>query len=187
MSGIAMRLPYLLRFFALLLMLPLLAACASGPAREAASAPLTFIVVRHAEKATDDPENPSLSAAGLARADALAQRLHDVPLVAVYATEFRRTRQTAHPAATAHGLPVEAYYARGPAGEVAAQWKQRHRAGTVLVVGHSNTVPDLVAALCGCAAAPMDETEYDRVSIVRVHADRPATLEVQRYGAPTAR
>ena len=78
-----MRLPYLLRFFALLLMLPLLAACASGPAREAASAPLTFIVVRHAEKATDDPENPSLSAAGLARADALAQRLHDVPLLSL--------------------------------------------------------------------------------------------------------
>jgi len=182
-----MRLPHLLRFFALSLMLSLVGACVTIPPRDAASAPLTFIVVRHAEKATDDRENPSLSTEGLARAEALAQRLRDVPLAAVFATEFRRTQQTAQPAATAHGLVVQAYYARGPAADIAAQWKQKHRAGTVLVVGHSNTVPDLVAALCGCTAAPMDETEYDRVSIVRVHADRPATLEVQRYGAPTAR
>jgi hypothetical protein len=53
----------------------------------------------------------------------------------------------------------------------------------VLVVGHSNTVPDLVAALCACTTAPMDETEYDRVSIVRFAADGRASLDVQRYGA----
>ena len=54
----------------------------------------------------------------------------------------------------------------------------------VLVVGHSNTVPDLVAALCGCATDAMDETEYDRMSIVRFDADGRARLKVQRYGAP---
>ncbi|WP_062356710.1 histidine phosphatase family protein [Pseudoxanthomonas mexicana] len=162
----------------------LAAACSTTAPRDADPAPLTFVVVRHAEKATDDPENPNLSATGRARAEALATRLRDVPLVAAYATEFRRTQQTAEPSAAAHRLPVEAYYTRGPASEVAAQWRQAHRRGTVLVVGHSNTVPDLVAALCRCATAPMDDTEYDRFSIVRIRADGSATLDVQRYGMP---
>lgn len=183
-----MRPPHPLRSTALLLLATLVAACGTMRARhDAAAAPLTFVVVRHAEKATDDPQDPALSAAGRARADALAERLRDAPLVAAYATEFRRTQQTVQPAATAHGVPVDAYYARGPADEVAAQWKQAHRGGTVLVAGHSNTVPDLVAALCGCAAAPMDDSEYDRLSIVRIGADGAATLDVQRYGAPSPR
>lgn len=173
----------LFRCLALLSMALLTVACSTSPRRDAVEAPLTFIVVRHAEKATDDPQDPNLSAAGRARADALAQRLRDAPLVAAYATEFRRTQQTARPSADAHGLQVAAYFARGPAAESAAQWKQAHRSGTVLIVGHSNTVPDLVAALCGCTVQPMDDTEYDRLSIVRVDTAGRATLEVERYGA----
>lgn len=180
-----MRLRSFLRV-SIALLLASLAACTTTPSRDASS-PLTFVVVRHAEKATDDPENPSLSAAGQARARALAERLRDAPLVAAYATEFRRTQQTAQPSADAHARPVTAYYARGPASEIAAQWKQAHAGGTVLIVGHSNTVPDLVAALCGCTTAPMDDTEYDRYSIVRIGADGRAMLEVQRYGATPAR
>lgn len=178
-----MRLPPLSRALVVML-LASLAACTTSPSRDA-TAPLTFVVVRHAEKATDDPDNPSLSAAGQARAAALAARLRGTPLVATYATEFRRTQQTAQPTADAHSLPVTAYYARGPADEVASQWKQAHRTGTVLVVGHSNTVPELVAALCGCSTQPMDDTEYDRLSLVRIGADGRATLEVQRYGVPS--
>jgi broad specificity phosphatase PhoE len=176
-----MRLPHPLRL-ALALLLASLAACGTMPPGDA-SAPLTFVVVRHAEKATDDPGNPGLSAAGQARAVALAHRLRDAPLVAAYATEFRRTQQTAQPTADAHAVPVKAYYARGPAREIAAQWKLAHHGGSVLVVGHSNTVPDLVAALCGCETAPMDDSEYDRLSLVRIGSDGRATLEVGRYGA----
>jgi broad specificity phosphatase PhoE len=177
-----MRLPQLFRPAFALLLAALVAACSTTPSRDP-SAPLTFVVVRHAEKATDDPENPSLSATGQARAAALAERLRDAPLVAAYATEFRRTQQTAQPTADAHKRPVTAYYARGPASEIATQWKQAHATGTVLVVGHSNTVPDLVAALCGCVTAPMDDREYDRLSMVRIGGDGRATLEVGRYGA----
>ncbi len=173
--------PRRFRLLLALLLVPLLAACAT--ALPPKTPPLTFVVVRHAEKATDDPEDPGLTAAGRARATALAERLRHAPLVAAYATEFRRTQQTAQPSAALHGLRVKAYFARGPAAEIAAQWRQAHRSGTVLVVGHSNTVPDLVAALCACTAAPMDETEYDRISIVRFAADGRASLDVQRYGA----
>jgi broad specificity phosphatase PhoE len=159
------------------------AGCATSPPPDDGG--VLFIVVRHAEKAKDDPDNPSLSTTGQTRAAALAQRLADQPLSAVYATEFRRTQQTAQPTASAHGLPVSAYYAKGAANETAARWKQQHARGAVLVVGHSNTVPDLVAALCACSVAPMDDTEYDRLSLVRIDARGEATLDVQTYGAGT--
>ena len=173
--------PRRFRVLLALLLVHLLAACGTTVRRD--TAPLTFVVVRHAEKATDDPENPGLSAAGRARATALAERLRDAPLVAAYATEFRRTQQTAQPAAALHGVPVQAYFARGPAAEVVAQWRQAHDAGTVLVVGHSNTVPDIVAALCACTTAPIPDHEYDRLSIIRIGADGRARLDVTRYGA----
>ncbi len=151
----------------------LVAACV--PTRPAA-ATLEVVIVRHAEKASDDPRDPSLNGVGMARAQRLASALAGAPLVAVYATQFRRTRQTALPAATAHGLPVSNYDAQSAPGEFAALLRQRHSRGTVLVVGHSNTVPAIAAALCGCAVAPMAEDEYGRRLRVRVDRDGTATL-----------
>ncbi len=166
----------------LLTLLASLAGCASAP--PAADAPLAFVIVRHAEKATNDPHDPDLDAAGHARARALAGELRAEPLAAVYATEYRRTRQTAGPVAARHRLPVQAYYARATAAQNTAHWRQRHRHGTVLVVGHSNTVPDLVAALCGCTTPAMSDEEYDRLTFVRFDAQGQAQVETRRYGAP---
>lgn len=166
-----------------LLVSSLLAGCAGRP--HAAAAPdATFIVVRHAEK-VDASRDPDLSAAGHARAQALATRLDGRALAAVYATEFKRTGQTVGPAAAARGLAITAYPANRPAPDFAARLRAAHPRGTVLVAGHSNTVPDLVAALCGCAVAPMPDEEYDRFSIVRIAADGRARLQVERYGAPS--
>ena len=142
---------------------------------------LTFVVVRHAEKAIDDPEDPALTEAGRQRAQRLARLLADAPVVAVYATEFRRTRETGQPTADIHHLPVSAYFSRGPAAESAAHWRRDHDHGTVLIVGHSNTVPDLVAALSGQAATPMPETEYDRVTRIRFDAEGSARVDITRY------
>lgn len=137
---------------------------------------LTFVVVRHAEKATDDPKDPALTDAGRARAASLATALADVPLVAVYATAFRRTQQTAAPAAAAHQLPVLAYDAAQPAAEFARYLRATHRSGQILVVGHSNTAPAIAAALCQCEVAPMDEAEYDRRMTVNIAPDGTVTL-----------
>jgi phosphohistidine phosphatase SixA len=144
------------------------------------------IVLRHAEKATDDPRDPGLSAAGHARAEALAGRLAGVPLAAVYATPYRRTQQTAAPVARQHGLEVVARaFASDNPDEDARQLRHtllaRHRGAAVLVVGHSNTVPALVAALSGRAIDPMDDDEYDRLSIIRLGADGAAQFERLRY------
>jgi len=170
------------------LLLPLLAAlllpaCAGTPSSgDAAGA--TFIVVRHGEKTSDTERDPDLSAAGIERARQLAQRLAGDDITAIYTTDYRRTRQTVEPIATAHRIDAETYDAKLPAHEFAARLKAAHPRGTVLVAGHSNTVPDIVAALCGCEAAPMPETEYDRLSTVHVAADGSARLQVTRFGAP---
>ena len=149
----------------------LLAAC--GPTRPIwpTSPTVEFVIVRHAEKASDDPRDPQLSAAGMARAQRLAASLATAPLAATYATAYRRTRQTAAPAAAAHGLTVSTYDAKSDAGEFAAVLRQRHARGTVLVVGHSNTVPAIAGALCGCVVAPIGDDEYDRRLRVRIDGD----------------
>ncbi len=159
-----------------------LAACTTAASRDAAdSAAVTFIVVRHAEKGGDDPRDPSLSAAGRARAQALAKMLADAPLRAAYATAYRRTQQTARAAAAARGIAVTVYDARQPASAFASQLRAAHAAGTVLVVGHSNTVPEIVAALSAQTVEPMAETEFDRLYRVRIVAGGTATLERSRY------
>jgi broad specificity phosphatase PhoE len=141
----------------------------------------TFIIVRHAEKSTDDPRDPSLSETGRARAQSLARLLANVPLSAAYATGLRRTQQTAQPAADANGVKVTIYDAEIPATTLAAQLRATHAHGTVLVVGHSNTVPDIVAALSGQPVDAMSDDQYDLVYRVGAGADGKVTLTRDRY------
>ncbi|MDI9239303.1 phosphoglycerate mutase family protein [Lysobacter sp. LF1] len=166
-----------MKFAPVLLALALLAGCASMPKDEART---TFILVRHAEKVADGSKDPPLTADGEQRAQALSRRLASTPLSAVYATGFQRTQQTAAPTAHAHKLDVITYDAKLPAPQLAAQLRRDHARGTVLVVGHSNTIPDIATALCGCPAAPMSEAEYDRLTTVRIDAEGHATLDEGR-------
>lgn len=156
-----------------------IAGCAS-PAPQA-SAGATFIVVRHAEKSTDDPKDPSLSEAGRARANALARQFEGRPLAAAYATGFKRTQQTALPAASASGIGVTLYDASIPAVDFVGALRRVHAQGTILVVGHSNTVPDIVAALCGCPVAPLGDSDYGRLYEVRIDHTKRATLVERNY------
>ncbi len=133
-----------------------------------------FVIVRHAEKRSDEPRDPELSAAGRERAQRLAASLAAWPLAAAYATVYRRTQQTA--AAADHGLAVTGYDAKQDAGEFAATLRRRHASGTVLVVGHSNTVAAIAAALCACTVAPIGEDEYHRRLRVRIDGRGQATL-----------
>lgn len=156
----------------LLTALLMLAGCASTPQLPGT----TFVVVRHAEKGNDDPKDPALSAIGQARAEALAAQLRGTPLTAAYATDFRRTQQTAAPAARMHRIDVQTYDAKLPAPEFASQLRRAHTSGVVLVVGHSNTVPGIVAALCACEVAAIDEGTYGDRYDVRIALDGSTTL-----------
>ncbi|HST43926.1 MAG TPA: phosphoglycerate mutase family protein, partial [Luteimonas sp.] len=136
-----------------------LLAAGCGTAGAARDEPLRVIVVRHAEKADDGSADPALSPQGMARARALADQLASTPLAAVYATPLRRARQTAAPVAQRHGVAVRTYPADMAAAALAVQLRA-HRTGTVLVVGHSNTVPALASALCACPVAAIGDGTY---------------------------
>jgi broad specificity phosphatase PhoE len=167
----------------LLASLVVLAGCASVPSSHPVGNgnEVSFIVVRHGEKATDNPEDPALSPAGQARATRLAVLLADEPITTVYATEFRRTQQTAKPTADQHRVPVTHYFSKGPIAELAAQWLRRHRQGTVLIVGHSNTVPEIVAALSGQNVEPISDHQFNRLFRVDIGSDGVARLTQREY------
>ena len=159
----------------------ILAACTTTPMTTPSPAALEFVVERHAEKAADAGNDPPLTAEGRARAD--AHVLADAPVVAVYSTGYARTQATAAPTAVAHGLPVTTYDAREPAAAFATRLRAAHDGGTVLVVGHSNTVPAIAAALCRCDVPAMEETEYDRRLLVTIDAEGKAALATGRLSA----
>ncbi len=127
-------------------------------------------LVRHAEKLPGG--DPALSEDGQARAERLAAQFADVPLQAVYTTGTKRTRQTAEPVAADHGLTV-IFYDGGDLAGLAQTLKQRGQ--TALVVGHSNTTPDLVRLLGGTAEY-MPESDYDRLYRVSLLSGETALL-----------
>ena len=156
------------------------------PMTAAAQSSTIVIVVRHAEKAADDPRDPTLSEAGQARALALAKTLEHASLDAVYSTQYRRTRLTADPAAKAAALevqvrPIDGGNATRYAADLARDLRALPTGSTALVVGHSNTVPELVQAISGQAAAPMPESEFDRYTVIILDADGQARISTSRY------
>jgi broad specificity phosphatase PhoE len=144
----------------------------------AAADPIVF-VVRHAERsdaptqATMMGNDPPLSKAGEARAERLASMLRSAGIKHIFTTEFRRTRQTAAPLAAAiHVAPVMAPAKDVPA-LVAAVRKQTE---PTLVVGHGNTVPDILEALGVTEPVTLGDTDYGSLFIVVRHASGPPTL-----------
>lgn len=156
---------------------------------DARAAATTVIVVRHAEKAAVPGDDPPLSAAGEARARALREALRDARVQAVLVTQLQRTRLTAAPLTAALGLEPEVVPVRGDvaahARAVAERVLSNHAGQTVLVVGHSNTVPAIVEALGGGAVDAIDERVYDDLFVVVRPADGAARLVHARYGSPT--
>jgi broad specificity phosphatase PhoE len=125
----------------------------------AATAQSTILIVRHAEKA-DSSNDSDLSETGRARAEALAKMLKDKNIAAIYTTEFKRTQQTAGPLAKALGITVTPLPAKDNAALVA---KLRTLKGNALVVGHGNTIPDLIKALGISEPINIGENDYDNL------------------------
>ncbi len=172
------------------LVLALLAAAATpllaGAQRVAASDKLVFIV-RHAEKASATDPDPSLSDSGTARAEALATALLDARLTDILVTPRKRTQETAAAAAKARDLTmhVVGFGASTPEHVAAVAAAVRAAKGNaVLVVGHSNTVHLIIAALGGPKIAELCDAEYSNLFIVRLTAAAPPGFVRAHYGAP---
>jgi broad specificity phosphatase PhoE len=146
----------------------------------------TVILVRHAEKGDAPANDPGLTEAGAARARALMAIARDAGVTAVITTQFARTRETARPAAEALGITPEVARAGGGAhAQDVARMVQAHAGGVVLVVGHSNTIPAIVAALGAPQPPPICDSEYDNLYVVTIPASGSAREIRARYGEPS--
>jgi broad specificity phosphatase PhoE len=154
-------------------------------AAQAASETTTIFLVRHAERASDDPQDPGLTPEGIARAQELARILGDAGLTAVWSTPFRRTMDTARPIATKAGVDIQTDDPRDQAAMQTFVERLKTGSGRVLVSGHSNTTPALVEALGGDPVAALPETEYDRLYIVTIGPDGAVGSVLLRYGKPS--
>ena len=138
-----------------------------------ATAQSTIFVVRHAEKA-DATKDPDLSEAGRARAEALAKALRDANITAIYATEFKRTQQTAAPLAKALGITVTVLPAQDSTALIA---KLRALKGHALVVGHGDTIPNLIKALGVSEPINIAENDYDNLFVLVLH-EKPQAIRL---------
>ena len=136
----------------------------------AAAAQQLVILVRHAERADASgmpppaSADPSLSAAGKARAAKLATMLADAGIKGIFVTEFKRTQETAAPLATTLKVKPQSMAADDTAALV-AKIRSAHPKDVVLVVGHSNTVPEIIKAFGGPAVTIAD-TEFDNIFVL---------------------
>ena len=132
--------------------------------------PTTIFIVRHAERAdvasgspTTMASDPDLSEAGRLRAESLGNALQDAAITAIYVTEYKRTQQTAAPLAKATGVSVTIVPAKETDALVA---KLRSSTGNALVVGHSNTLPEIIKALGVTTPVTVADSAYDNLFVV---------------------
>ena len=168
------------------LVIALTAAFAFGPSPRLSShtaPPTVVLLVRHAEKAAQPPQDPPLTEKGTARAQALVSIARDADVKAIITTEFVRTRTTAEPTAAALGINPDVVKASTPdhAKAVAAE-VLKHPGQTVLVVGHSNTVPAIVGALGAPRPKDLCDSQYDQLFVVVLGDAGPPRVIRSRYG-----
>ena len=128
----------------------------------------TFILIRHAEKdLTQSTNDPDLSADGKSRATKLVKVLKKTDLQAIYSTPFKRTQQTVEPLAKSKTIQVMPYQANKM--EEIETMITKHAGGTVLLSGHSNTVPQILNYLIGEEKYKvLDDGDYGNVIIVSI-------------------
>jgi phosphohistidine phosphatase SixA len=138
------------------------------------SAQPIVVIVRHAEKAANGGNDPDLSSAGRARAEALARILKDSGITAIFTSEFKRTQETAAPTAkSTHVMPTVV-----PAKDTAALvGKLYHLNGNALVVGHGDTIPNIVKALGVNSSINIPDADYSELLIV-ILGDKPQLLRL---------
>lgn len=108
----------------------------------------TYYLIRHAEKDRSDPSNsnPELTLEGRQRAQRWSAVFERIALDAVYSTNYLRTIQTASPTAEAHHIALQFYDPRALYSE---EFKASTKGQSVLILGHSNTIPELANAILG--------------------------------------
>jgi broad specificity phosphatase PhoE len=148
----------------------------------------TIVLLRHAEKASsaEHPRDPPISKEGHQRARRIAEKLRDKDIAVIYATQYARTQQTAAPTAAQHKQPIRIIWMgnrelRDQALELKQHILQKHRGKTVLIVGHSNTIPAFAEVFSAAHIPEIGEQEYGRWVEVSIHSSGRTQLQTQRY------
>jgi len=144
----------------LLLTLGVGSACTAQPDNN-----FTLYLVRHAEKQATEDKDPGLTDAGRYRSGQLAKWLQDKDVRKIWSSDYQRTRDTAGPLVSTLGLDLTLYDPRDLPALADQLLANRDNA---LIVGHSNTTPDLTRLLCQCKISDMAESEYDQLYVVSV-------------------
>ncbi|KAF0248693.1 MAG: phosphoglycerate mutase [bacterium] len=144
----------------------------------------TVFLVRHAEKATSPPEDPPLLETGNLRSQELIHILGKASIKAIYTSQYLRTKQTAEPLAKHLGIESITIPIKNPQESLKEIVKKVYeKAGdNVLIVGHSNTVPEIIKALGVDVDLTIDEKEYDNLFVVTIYAKGKATVTHLKYG-----
>ena len=127
----------------------------------------TVILLRHAEKGTE-ASDPDLSGAGRKRAESLVEILQKTKIDAIYSTPYKRTRNTVTALAAAKGLVVGGYDATRL--EEVYALLQKHKGGTIVLCGHSNTTPAIINYLTGHKDEyhSFEDSDYGNLVVVSV-------------------
>ena len=149
-----------------------------------ASTTTVVVLARHAEKDMSSIQDPPLSMEGEQRAERLAQMFGRGKGVghidAIYVSDARRTQQTAAPLAQRLGKqPVVMPAADSKA--LASRVMHEHEGGTVLIVGHSNTVPELIQELGDINVPPIADDDYDTLYVLSVPSFGHSSLLTMQY------
>jgi phosphohistidine phosphatase SixA len=141
--------------------------------------PATIVLVRHAEK-SGPTGDVGLSAVGQQRAQRLAAMLKDAEVRHIFTSDMIRTRDTAAPLARALGITAEALPATS-VDALVAKLRALPAGAVALVVGHTNTVPQIAEKLGVAKVAPIAEGEYDRLLVLTRSADGTVRLLTLHY------
>lgn len=129
----------------------------------------TFVLVRHAEKATEGGKDPELKPEGVTRAESFSELFSKASVDAIYSTDFKRTLNTVTPLATAKNLSVNTYSSMKSVDLESLLTK--HVGGTIVISGHSNTIPDIANALIGEKKfKQFEDDDYGNILVISVTA-----------------
>jgi len=162
----------------LLLLVCCLAACTAAPGTKD---DYTLYLVRHAEKQADGSRDPELTGAGRRRSENLSEWLADKDIRDVWSSDYKRTRDTARPTLSRLGLDLIIYDPRDLTTLSATLLSNQKNA---LVVGHSNTTPELARLLCTCDIDDMDDSEYDRLIVISILDGEPHAKTITQQVNP---
>ena len=155
--------------------------------------PITVYLVRHAERADEPRQDPPLTEKGTARSQELARILAKANIKAIITSQFLRTKNTGEPLSKQVNVPVTSIsLSLNPSNprQISEQStaevtnKILERAGeSVLVIGHSNSIPDVIKMLGGDVTPVIDEKKFDDLFVVTVYAKGKAKVAHMKYGS----